>query len=320
MLKVGLRNLTNLGGFRAGKLVRMGQSVLELKVSSMILFPKRHFSANKEDEPIDWARMAANYDVIVPFTRLFSSECIKLLDIPKDLRDNRVLDIAAGTGSFALEVATKVESGIDGCIIATDLSQEMINILAFKASKNLTPEKLKMISCLQMNGQELKVQSNSISHIGCVFGAMFFADRIKAFSEMHRVLKNGGAAAIAVWQTINLPALMQDIVLCENKITRDQLPMPFLKMATSCQDATVFTRDIAAAGFGARCVEVRSEERSCTLATDDIVGVFASNPSCGGLGISAETIRRYVTSHADADGPDRFVARGTAHIAIARKE
>lgn len=60
-------------------------------------------------------------------------------------------------------------------ILGVDYSEEMINVLKL----NIEKFKLKNVSTAVMDGTDLKLDSNTFSHVGCVFGVMFFPDYLK---------------------------------------------------------------------------------------------------------------------------------------------
>ena len=278
----------------------------------------RRLGHNLAEVP-DWNKVAADYDIITPFTKLFSFQCIDMLQIPDVLTDESVLDIASGTGSFALAVAEETKSAPHGCILATDFNSSMVDILRMKSSRELSSEKQSWISCQVMDGQSLEVPSNSVSHLACVFGIMFFPDRIQGLKEMHRVLKPGAAAAVAVWKSVNLPHIVEHVALLAGRAAPEQLPLPFTRTVLSCADEGALARDLVSAGFDERRIAVRTLARDHVLSTEELIRTLSVNPSCAALGVGPEDIRRHVASHPDADGPGRFVVRGTAHIALARK-
>jgi ubiquinone/menaquinone biosynthesis C-methylase UbiE len=279
----------------------------------------RALSQNQTDMP-DWNKVASAYDVVTPFTQLFSFQCIDVLQLPETLTNERVLDIATGTGSFALALAEEIKSAKAGSILATDYNPAMIEILQSKISRELPPENQPWISCRVMDGQNLDVPSNSISHVACVFGLMFFPDHLQGLREMHRVLQPGAAAAIAVWKDMNLLHVLEHVALQSGKLTRgDQLPLPFARTVLACADEVALARDLVSAGFSERAVAFRTLTRDHLLSLDHLVQTLSVNPSFLALGLAPEDVRRHAPSHPDADGPDRFVVRGTAHIALARK-
>jgi SAM-dependent methyltransferase len=114
-----------------------------------------------------------NWDsIVMDFLSPMGKEIIRLIH-PSG--DDRVLDIASGTGEPGLTIAGMLSSGK---VISTDLSEVMLAVARGKAiEKNI----------------------KNFDAISCRFGFMFFPDMLLAAKEMARVLKPGGRVAIAVW-------------------------------------------------------------------------------------------------------------------------
>jgi SAM-dependent methyltransferase len=246
-------------------------------------------------------------------------QCIEMLQIPDVLNQHRILDIAAGTGTFSLTIASDCIKTTDSSLLATDVSPGMVEIMRLKAAKDIKPEIRSCMSFAVMDGQNLEVPSNSISHLACVFGIMFFPDRMQGLREMHRVLQPSATAAIAVWESVNMPLLMEHIAVAEGRVAPDQLPLPFTKAVLSYTDSGDLTRDLIAAGFPERAIAIRTVERELVLPADAILRALAINPAFEAFGIPPDAVRRRLAAHPDAAGPDHFAVRGTAHIALARK-
>ena len=110
----------------------------------------------------------------------------EIVDCPTPLT---VLDVACGTGDFAIEIAKKAakESKITGI----DLSEGMMRIGREKiaaAGLNIVLE--------QGDCEALKYDDNSFDRISVGFGVRYFEHLSKGLEEMHRVLKEGGKLVI----------------------------------------------------------------------------------------------------------------------------
>ena len=275
-------------------------------------------SANSLDT-FDWGKVAENYESVSPFSKLFAEQCIEMLQIPDVLNRHRILDIAAGTGTFSLTIASDCLKATDSSILATDVSSGMVEIMRHKSARDIKPEIRSCMSFAVMDGQNLEVPSNTISHLACVFGIMFFPDRLQGLREMHRVLEPSASAAIAAWKSVNMPRVMEHVAVAEGRVAPAQLPLPFPQSVHCYADAGDLTRDLIAAGFPERAIAVRTVERELVIPTDAVVGALAINPAFEALGIPRDAVRRRLDAHPDAAGPDHFTLRGTAHIALAKK-
>lgn len=106
--------------------------------------------------------------------------------------NDRVLDIAAGTGEPGLSIAGIVQPGR---VMITDLSEGMLEV----ARDNMTRQDIRNADILVCDGCELPFADNSFDAISCRLGFMFFPDMQLAAREMFRVLKPGGRISASVW-------------------------------------------------------------------------------------------------------------------------
>lgn len=104
----------------------------------------------------------------------------------------RILELAAGTGALTRELVHRVS---DVEIVATDLSPAMLD----RASRVL---KKPDVSFEVADATALPFDDASFDVVVSQFGVMFFPDKIAAFREAHRVLRDGGALLFSIWNSI----------------------------------------------------------------------------------------------------------------------
>ena len=102
----------------------------------------------------------------------------------------RVLDVATGTGLSADAALAAV--GPTGHITAADISPAMVG----KARERLG--KAPNVSVSVEDGQALSFSDASFDAVLCNLGLMFFPDPVRGLSEIRRVLRAGGRAAVSV--------------------------------------------------------------------------------------------------------------------------
>ncbi|MEO8753275.1 MAG: class I SAM-dependent methyltransferase [Casimicrobiaceae bacterium] len=105
----------------------------------------------------------------------------------------RVLEIAAGTGVVTRKLASVLPESVS--IVATDLNQAMLD-LAAKVGTG------RPVEWRQADAMQLPFEDSVFDAVVCQFGAMFFPERSKAFSEARRVLRAGGVFMFNVWDRI----------------------------------------------------------------------------------------------------------------------
>jgi demethylmenaquinone methyltransferase/2-methoxy-6-polyprenyl-1,4-benzoquinol methylase len=113
----------------------------------------------------------------------------KALGLSTINKDSHLLDVACGTGDFAIE-AKKI--GVTK-IAGADLSLNMLRYFNKKSdwsSGNIT----------QCVAEHLPFFDNKFSHITVAFGVRNFYDILEGFKNFHRVLKNNGQAIVLEFQ------------------------------------------------------------------------------------------------------------------------
>ena len=98
-----------------------------------------------------------------------------------------VLDVGCGTG--ALTLALERAAGADGDVFGLDANPEMLEVARAKTTG---------ITWVDGVAEELPFEDARFDAVVSQFAFMFFEDRAGALTEMLRVLKPGGRAAVAV--------------------------------------------------------------------------------------------------------------------------
>ena len=100
-----------------------------------------------------------------------------------------ILDIATGTGDFAISAAKYTNASITGI----DISQGMLDIGIKKISKKGLTDRIQ----LQLaDSEDLPFQENSFDGITAGFGVRNFENLNKGLSEIYRTIKPGGVVVI----------------------------------------------------------------------------------------------------------------------------
>jgi len=102
-------------------------------------------------------------------------------------RGDKVLDVAAGTGSVALAAAQAV--GPEGRVAAIDTVEPMLARLEAKIAKF----GLANIDVHHMDGASLDFRRDYFHHVVCSLGLFWFSDPAAVLCEWQRVLRPGGS-------------------------------------------------------------------------------------------------------------------------------
>ena len=173
------------------------------------------------------------------------------------LRLEHVLEIAAGTGVVTRAMAAALHERVS--IIATDLNQPMLDHASAVGTG-------RPVEWRQADAMQLPFQDAQFDAVVCQFGAMFFPDRIKAYSEARRVLRPGGTLLFNVWDRIDdnefaafVTAVLQDMFPQDPPLFLRRTPHGYF-------DTELICSDLAKAGFTTKpeitTVAARSRARS----------------------------------------------------------
>jgi SAM-dependent methyltransferase len=105
----------------------------------------------------------------------------------------KVIETACGSGLITLRLAEIV--GPDGRVLATDISQGMIDDLKLRL-KSLP---FSNVDAVRMAAEDLDVPDTSHDVAVAALGLMYTPDPARAVREMARVVKSGGTVAATVW-------------------------------------------------------------------------------------------------------------------------
>ena len=147
--------------------------------------------------PEPWELVADGYAaeagaLMQPFSRA-------AVALAKPGRAARVVDVAAGPGTLALELAPNVAH-----VTALDFAEAMNQALrAAAAARGLTN-----IDVLQADGQSLPLPDSAFDAGFSMFGWMFFPDRARGLVELRRVLRPGAPLVVSSWAPVSRSPLM----------------------------------------------------------------------------------------------------------------
>ena len=118
--------------------------------------------------------------------------------------DDKVLDLAGGSGDLTRLLAERVGSG--GHVVMSDINAEMLGVGRDRLLDNGFGKK---VSVVQADAQALPFSSQSFDVVSIAFGLRNVTDKTLALDEMYRMLKPGGRALILEFSELKLPALQK---------------------------------------------------------------------------------------------------------------
>jgi SAM-dependent methyltransferase len=155
---------------------------------------------------------------------------------------SRVLEIAAGTGVATRALAAALPA--DAAIVATDLNQAMLDEAAATGAA-------RPIEWRQADAMQLPFADASFDAVVCQFGAMFFPDKARAFSEARRVLRPGGAFTFSVWDRIAENEFADTVTTALEALFAADPPRFLARTPHGYHDLRVIERDLSNGGFAA---------------------------------------------------------------------
>jgi SAM-dependent methyltransferase len=154
----------------------------------------------------------------------------------------RLLEVAAGTGVVTRRLASALPATT--AIVATDLNPPMME-RAVKVG-TARPVEWKIADAMQ-----LPFPDASFDAVVCQFGAMFFPDKAKAFSEARRVLKPGGTYFFSAWDRIEENEFADVATQVLAGLFPADPPRFMARTPHGYHDRAVLERDVRAGGFKA---------------------------------------------------------------------
>jgi ubiquinone/menaquinone biosynthesis C-methylase UbiE len=108
---------------------------------------------------------------------------------------HRVLDLACGAGSQALQAARRV--GPRGHVVASDIAETMLS----HVRENARAAGLENVTTVASAAEDLDVAADSFDAVICRLGLMLFAEPARALTAVRRALRPGGRIATVVFTT-----------------------------------------------------------------------------------------------------------------------
>lgn len=183
-----------------------------------------------------------------------------------DLAPTRILETAAGTGIVTRAVVEAVPAAT---IVATDINPAVVEFAALHVES-------KRVTVQRADAQELPFEDESFDLVLCLFGIMFFPDKVRANAEARRVLRPGGRYVLVTFDRLDLnpvpKAAGEAVATLFPEDPRYMERGPF-----SYTDLGQIEKDLRAAGFEA--LEIETVELSSHVSARDAAhGIVLGSP------------------------------------------
>ncbi len=191
---------------------------------------------NPYSTPHPWNLVAKGYaEATMQALGEYAKEAVALARLT---RAARVLDVACGPGTVPLMIASDVQH-----VDAIDFAPDMVALL----NEQLRRRDITNVNAIVGDGQALPYANDSFDAAFSMFGLMFFPDRAKGFSELHRTLKNDGRALVTSWAPVTRSPMMLLMFDAIRMITNETTSPA--KAMKSLEDPDVFKSELEQAGF-----------------------------------------------------------------------
>lgn len=245
--------------------------------------------------------------VFEPYARLVAARAAAL-------GPHRILETAAGTGVVTEALHRALP---EAEIVATDLNAPMLDQAAFRMDAV-------NVRFQPADAHALPFKDSSFDLVVCQFGVMFFSDKVRANSEAHRVLRDGGRYMLVIWDRIehNLATM------AAGRAVAELLPMEaarfYERIPFRYHDVGQIEQDLLAAGFTdieLETVELRSRAAS---ARDAAIALVQGTPMRNDIEqVAPDMLGRATDAAAEAlgqfEGPNGFDAPMSARLVTAIK-
>jgi ubiquinone/menaquinone biosynthesis C-methylase UbiE len=259
-----------------------------------------------------WDKAANHYELF--WQQQLKPAQEKLMQAIQILPEEKILDIACGTGLVSLEAAK--QAGPQGSVLGTDISDRMID-----TARQIAAEKqIQHVEFKRMNAESLDLDDHSFDICICSLGLMYVPEPITAMREMYRVLKPGGRAAVLVWGMRDHCGWADIFEIVDRRVTSEVCPMFF-----HLGNPGVLNLSLGAAGFTSireerfpQLLPYQNDEDACGAA-------FAGGPVALAYHkfsneIKSEVHREYLDSISSWKTNSGYAVPGEFVIAVAGKK
>jgi ubiquinone/menaquinone biosynthesis C-methylase UbiE len=182
------------------------------------------------------------------------------------LRPDRILETAAGTGIVTRAVLEAVPKAT---IVATDINPAVVDF----AAQHVESE---AVTFQRADAQDLPFEDASFDLALCLFGVMFFPDKIRANAEACRVLRSGGHYVLVTFNRLELNPVPKAAGEAVASLFPDD-PRYMERGPFSYTDPGVMEADLRAGGF--ESIELETIELSSPVtALDAAHGIVLGSP------------------------------------------
>lgn len=225
--------------------------------------------------------------------RMFAPFAERLVAAIPERPDGRVLDVGCGTGATTLAIARRL--GPRARCVGVDVSGPMIEAAQARAQAEGAA-----VTFIHADAETHELTPASFDVVASRFGVMFFADPVRAFTNLRRASTDGAALRFVAWRS---PAENPFMTTAEHAAAPLLPPLPARAPDAPGQfsfaDRRRVERILADSGWAS--VDVQAVDVLCTFPEQDLVRYFTrlgpvgralANVAEAARGDIIETVRR----------------------------
>eukprot|EP01040_Poterioochromonas_malhamensis_P007663 gene7663-8275_t len=228
----------------------------------------------------DWGAYGKKYLQSVSAIPAYYSSIVGRL-LFEDLKADKpvvFLDVAAGPGTLVRSLVEQLETEqlhlpASSQFLVTDYADGMVqNANSFLSEKNLEQYGVVKVSCFQMDGCEpvLLDPSLKVTHLGCMFGIMFFPKRVQGLQRLRELMVPNGKAIFGTWHHADSLPFCRDFCLQLDPTEEEKVSFEAVADELPCRDPKELEEEFRVTGY--QSIEIRQIERLFQLQPDE--GLF----------------------------------------------
>lgn len=198
-------------------------------------------------------------------------------------------------------------------IVATDLNPAMLEQARAERTR-------RAVEWRPADAMALPFPEAAFDCVVCQFGAMFFPDKVKAFSETRRVLAPGGVFMFNVWDRIEENEFADRVTQTLAALFPSDPPRFMARTPHGYNDRAAIERDVAGAGFPAPRIETISKRSVAKSALDVAIAYCQGTPLRSEIearGSLEEATRAAARAIEERFGPGGVEGKIQAHVVTA---
>jgi ubiquinone/menaquinone biosynthesis C-methylase UbiE len=225
------------------------------------------------------------------------------------IRPERILETAAGTGIVTRAVHAALPTAK---IVATDINPAVVEF----AEQHVRSAG---VTFQAADAQQLPFDDESFDLVLCLFGVMFFPDKVRAHAEARRVLRPGGRYLLVTFNRLDLNPVPKAAGEAVATLFPED-PHYMERGPFSYTDTSLIEEDLRNAGF--QNIELETVELSSVVSAADAAhGIVLGSPFRAEIErLDSSALERATAAVEHALGPwDGTSAPMSAHIATATR-